>query len=488
MPTEEELIRERVKKLQEIRNLGINPYPYRYGQTAHAAQLKEKYQQLAAGENTKDHVFIAGRIMTFRRMGKASFCNVQDQTGQIQTFLKQDELGEKYDHLKLLDIGDWIGVSGHICKTKAGEVTVMAESYELLCKSIRPLPDKWHGLQDQELRYRMRYLDLAISPEVRKVFEQRSAIIQSMRELFLKKGFIEVETPVLQPVYGGANARPFTTHHHDLNMKMYMRVSPELYLKRLIVGGFERVFEIGHQFRNESIDRSHNPEFTSMECYQAYADYNDMMELTEDIYLTTAMAVLGTTKINYQGTEINLAKPWKRLTMQDAIKDAAGFDVEKMNDNELRELVTTYNLEIKGDLTRGAIIAELCDKLATPKLIQPTFLIHHPIETTPLCKPLRGNPALVERFEPFIFGMEIGNAYSELNDPILQRKLLEEQAKQLKAGVEEANPMDEDFIRAIEQGMPPTGGLGLGIDRMIMLLTNSASIRDVIFFPTMRLL
>lgn len=484
MPTEQELIGERIRKLEELRKLGINPYPYSYKRTHHTSDILATYKDLKPEQRSGKKASLAGRIVAFRKLGKIAFMHVQDQTGKLQFFFGSEAQG--FEHLHLFDIGDWIGAEGEIIATKTGEVSLDVSRFTMLCKSIRPLPDKFHGLKDVELRYRQRYVDLAINRDVLTVSLKRIAITNAVKDFFREKGFMEVETPVLQPIYGGANARPFVTHHHDLNLQMYLRISLELYHKRLIVGGFEKVFEIGHVFRNESIDREHNPEFTLLECYQAYADYHDMMELTEDCYNYVAQKVFGTTKITFQGKEIELKKPWRRLKMVDAIKQYAKIDVEKLGDADLKVELQKNKLEVPSPWSRGAAVAELF-KLCEPHLIQPTFIIDHPIETTPLCKPLRsGDQNIVERFEPFINGWEIGNAYSELNDPILQRQLLEGQAKQLRAGAEEAHPMDEDFVRAIEHGMPPTGGLGLGIDRMVMLFTDQASIRDIILFPTMK--
>ena len=484
MPTEKELIDERIRKLNEFRKLGINPYPYSFDRTHHAAEILTKYK-LKPEEKTEDTVSIAGRIVGFRKMGKVTFMHVLDQSGKIQAFFRGEHIKD-YEQLKLYDVGDWIGVTGLVFATKTGETTIEVHKFQMLSKSIRPLPDKWHGLKDVELRYRQRYVDLVMNDEVRKVSMMRIQILNALRDFFRSRGFLEVETPVLQPIYGGAAAKPFVTHHNDLDLQMYLRISLELYHKRLIVGGFEKVFEIGHVFRNESIDREHNPEFTLLECYQAYADYKDMMELTEDCYTYVANKVLGKTKFEYQGKEIDVKKPWKRLTLFQALKEIGGIDVEKLGDEDIKHEIMKNRLTIPTPWSRGAGIAELF-KVVEPKLVQPIFITDHPIETTPLCKPVReGNPHMVERFEPYINGWELGNAYSELNDPILQRKLLEEQAKQLREGAQEANPMDEDFVRAIEHGMPPTGGLGLGIDRMIMLFTNSPSIRDIILFPTMK--
>ena len=488
MPNEEELIAERKRKLDEIRKLKINPYPYNFEVKNNSQKISLDFANLKPEEHTDKKVKIAGRIIALRRMGKVTFMHLLDEFGKVQLYLAFDKLGEKnYEFLKLLDMGDWIGAEGHIFKTRTGEITVEASEIQLLSKSLRPLPEKWHGLSDIEQRYRKRYVDLIISPQVREVFKKRTAIIRSVKEILDEKGFIEVDTPCLQPIYGGAAAKPFISHLNALDMQIYLRISNELYLKRLIVGGFEKVYEFARDFRNEDIDRTHNPEFTQVELYQAYADFNDMMEITEEIYERTAKKVLGTTKFEYQGHQIDLQRPWQRYSMVESIKKFADVDVEKLSDEDLFNLRTTYRLEVDGDITRGKMIQALFEELVESKLIQPTFITHHPIESTPLCKPCRKHPSqFVERFEPFIAGMEIANAYSELNDPILQRKLLEDQAKKLSEGNAESNPMDEDFIQAIEYGMPPTGGLGIGIDRMVMILTNQASIRDVLFFPFMK--
>jgi len=487
MPTEKELIAERLRKLKDLREKGINPYPYSYKAQNTAKELQEKYASLNAEEKTNDKVSAAGRITGLRRMGKVTFLHITDKTGKIQAYFSQENMGEdKYKQLKLYDIGDWIGIKGIIFKTRTGETTIQAEEYEILCKAIRPLPEKWHGLKDTELKYRNRHLDLIMNEKSRKVFLMRTQIMKAIREFFEQKQYLEVETPILQSIYGGANARPFTTHHHELDMQMYLRISLELFHKRLIIGGFDKVYEIGKVFRNESIDTSHNPEFTLLECYQAYADYEDMLNLTQDLYEFVAKKILGTTKIQYQGKEIDLKKPWARMTMTEAIQKYTGENIDQMSEENSKELVAKYQLEIERNSPKWKIIDELFKKEVEEHLIQPTFITHHPKETTPLCKQCRKNPDRIERFEPFINGWEIGNAYSELNDPVKQRELLEEQAEQLRTGEEEAHPMDEEFIQAIECGMPPTGGLGLGIDRMIMLFTNSPSIRDVILFPTMK--
>ncbi len=482
----DEYFQQRKKKLDELREKGIEPYPHSYDWKHTAVEILEKHKNLNKEQKDTKTVSIAGRIMTFRPMGKAGFAHLQDQTGRLQIYVREDVIGkDNYFIFQKLDLGDIIGVKGHVFRTKLGEITVWTEELILLSKSLRPLPEKWHGLKDMELRYRYRYLDLIANPEVKKIFEVRSKIIDAVREFLKSKGFLEVDTPVLQPLYGGANARPFKTFLHDLKMDLYMRISDELYLKRLIIGGFDKVFEIGKDFRNESIDRSHNPEFTMMECYRAYADYNDMMELTEDLFVFAAKKVLGTTSLTYQGQKIDFKKPWKRLTMKDAIKQYGKVEVDKLTDEELQEVLRNYNVEYEGDFNRGVAIQLLFEELVEDKLIQPIFITDHPKESTPLCKLKRGSKELIERFEPFVMGMEIGNAYSELNDPLLQRRFFKELAE-LRTNKDEVHPMDEDFLKAMEHGMPPMGGLGVGIDRMVMLMTDSASIRDVLLFPFMK--
>jgi len=483
---ETSVIKDRYRKLDEIRKKGINPYPYSFNKKNNSDEIVKKYEKLKPGESTKDNVSIAGRVMAVRRMGKLTFSHVYDEAGKIQIILKEDDSKNNYDLFKLFDIGDIIGVEGNVLKTKTGETTVEVKKLQLLCKSLYPLPEKYHGIQDQELKYRRRYLDLMMNPEKKKVFATRAKIISTIREFLDSRGFFEVETPVLQTIYGGANAKPFRTHHNALNFDMYLRISPELHLKRLIVGGFDKVYEICKNFRNEGMDKTHNPEFTELEFYWAYTDYKDMMKIFEELWAFVAKKVLGTTEIEYQGAKIDLKPPWKRLPMIDALKEYAKIDVSKMSDDELKDLANTYSLQIAGDLTRGTVIAALFEKLVEDKLMAPVFIIDHPKETSPLTKVHRSNPALIERFEPYINGWEVGNAYSELNDPVEQRKRLNEQEKLLRAGFEEAQPMDEDFVRAIEYGMPPCGGVGIGLDRMIMLFTNSPTIRDVIFFPTMK--
>lgn len=487
MDPEQQLINERINKLNEIRKQNINPYPYKYNPTHHAEQIKNSFAGLKPQEHTKEEVKIAGRLVLKREMGKASFAHVSDETGNTQIYAREDILKDNYKLFKKLDLGDIIGVKGIIFKTKTGEITVEAKEITLLCKSLRPLPEKFHGIKDPEVKYRQRYSHLATDKDARDTLANRSKIIAEMRNILQEKGFIEVETPVLQPVYGGAAAKPFKTHHNTLDFDMYLRISPELYLKRLIVGGFEKVFEIGKNFRNEGIDHKHNPEFTMMELYQAYADYNDMMELVEEIYEKIAKKVFGTTKFKLGNEIIDVKRPWRRMSMVEAIKKHTNIgDILKLDDSEIKDLLKTYNINLEGDYNKGLAIAAIFEELVEDKLIQPTFITDHPKETTPLCKINRKNPALIERFEPFIAGMEIGNAYSELNDPIEQKNLLKVQAEKLRAGMQEAHPMDEDFVQAIEVGMPPTGGLGLGVDRMVMIMTGKESIRDIIGFPTMK--
>ena len=488
MPTEKELIDERKRKREELLKLGINPYPYKYKPTHKTTDLIEKYKTIQPETKTNDTVKVAGRIMSLRRMGKATFMHIMDENGKIQAFFKYDDLTKTYDLLKLIDIGDWIGIEGYIFKTKTGETSVWTTNFEILCKALRPLPEKWHGLKDIEQRYRRRYLDLAINPQVRENFKKRTKIIDAIRETLNKREFLEVETPILQQIYGGASAKPFKTHLNTIKMDVFLRISNELHLKRLIVGGFEKIYEFAKDFRNEDIDRTHNPEFTQIEIYQAHSDFYDMKEIVMDVYIAAAKAIHGGTKFEYQGNIIDVKKPWQEYTMVEALRKFAGIDAEKLTTQDMNKLCTQHAIEVAQNPTKGQLLQALFEELVEEKLIQPTFITHHPIETTPLCKSCR-EPHLkehyIERFEPYIAGMEIANAYSELNDPVIQRKLLEEQAEQLRAGSEEAHPMDEDFVQAIEYGMPPTGGVGIGIDRMAMILTNNPSIRDVLFFPFM---
>ena len=482
---ENHLIKIRKEKLEELKKQGKNPFEIRkYNRTHTSQDVKDNFEEL---EN-KD-VSIAGRIVAKRIMGKASFCHIQDMQGKIQSYVSINDLGEaNYSEFKTYDIGDIIGITGFVFKTKTGEISIHAKNVILLAKSLRPLPEKFHGLKDTELRYRQRYVDLIMNPEVKETFIIRTKIITEIRKILDEKGYLEVETPVLNTIAGGAIARPFVTHHNTLDMDMYLRIATELYLKRLIVGGFDKVYEIGKDFRNEGMDIRHNPEFTMIELYSAYEDYNDMMDITEEIVTKVAKNVAGKEIVNYQGTDIKLASPWKRISMIDAIKEATKIDFNKINtDEEAIKVAEEKGVELEeGKKTRGYIINAFFEAFVEENLIQPTFIYDYPVEISPLTKRKPSDPRLVERFEFFIGGREYGNAYSELNDPIDQYERFLDQVKQREAGDEEANMMDDDFVQALEYGMPPTGGLGIGIDRLVMLLTDSASIRDVLLFPTMK--
>ncbi len=485
--SENDQVQQRKQKLKNLFERGVEPYPYSFNKKNNAKELLEKHEKLKKEGKTKDKVSLAGRIMTLRVMGKAGFAHIQDETGKIQIYVREDEVNkDDYKTFSKSDLGDIIGVEGSVFRTKLGELSIWVTKFKLLSKSLLPLPEKWHGLKDKEIRYRRRELDILTNPEVMEVFRKRSSIIKAIKEYLDSKGFLEVEIPTLQPVYGGAEARPFITHLNELDMQVYLSISPELYLKRLIVGGYEKVYTLCKNFRNEGIDRTHNPEFTAMECYQAYADYEDMMKLTEELYSHVAKKVFGTTKITYQGKTFDLKTPWKRLSVKDGLKKYAEINVDKLDDKAIKALVKKHNIQHEGELTKGRAILLLFEELVESKLDGPVFIIDYPKEASPLCKAKRGDPEFIEKFEPYINGWEMGNAYSELNNPEIQKNLLMEQVRQLKAGNAEAHPFDEDFVKAIETGMPPTGGLGLGIDRMIMLLTNSESIRDVILFPFMK--
>lgn len=486
--TDQEIVRR--EKLKELYDKGIDPFGGKFVRTHLAKELHEAF-----GDKTKEElaelnktVTIAGRVMTKRGKGKVSFCHIQDASDQIQLYVRRDDIGtEAYDIFKTVDLGDIIGVTGVVFKTNVGELTIHVNEFTFLTKSLRPLPEKYHGLQDIELRYRKRYLDLIMNLDSRKTFVLRSKIIQSMRNYLNNLGFLEVETPMLHPIPGGANARPFETYHNALDMPLYMRIAIELHLKRLIVGGMEKVYEIGRVFRNEGISTRHNPEFTMMELYQAYADFEDIMELTENMIAHIAEEVLGTTKISYGDHEIDLTPPWKRQHMVDAIKEHTGIDFWKdMSDEEARKLAKEHGVEIEDHMTYGHIVNEFFEQKVEEKLIQPTFIYGHPVEISPLAKKNKDDERFTDRFELYIVGREHANAFSELNDPIDQRARFEAQLKERDAGNDEAHLMDEDFIEALEYGMPPTGGLGIGIDRLVMLLTNSPSIRDVLLFPQMR--
>ncbi|NLY77921.1 MAG: lysine--tRNA ligase [Tissierellia bacterium] len=478
------MLKIRRDKLKELQDMGEDPFLIeKYEYTHHSMTIKENFEELE-GET----VSVAGRLMSRRGHGKVSFMDLQDSEGRIQIFAKQDVLGEEaYKKLSYLDLGDIIGVKGVVFKTKTGEISVRAEEIILLTKALQMLPEKFHGLKDPDLRYRQRYVDLIVNPEVKKIFIIRNKIIKAIRDFLDNRGFLEVETPILNTIAGGANARPFVTHHNTLDIDMYLRIANELYLKRLIVGGFEKVYEMGRMFRNEGMSYKHNPEFTSIELYQAYADYEDMMEITEQIVAYAAEKALGTTKINYQGREIDLTPPWKRMTMIEAVKEYTGIDFNQIDsDEEARKIAKEKGLEITSDMKRGNVISEMFEEFCEEHLIQPTFITHHPVEVSPLAKRNPDDPRLTNRFEAFVNTWEIANAFSELNDPIDQKERFLEQVRKREAGDAEAHMMDTDFINALEVGLPPTGGLGIGIDRLVMLLTDQSSIRDVILFPTMK--
>ena len=479
------LMQIRRDKLEELKEQGKNPYEItKFNRTNTAGKIKANYEAF----EQKD-VTIAGRMIAKRIMGKASFCTIQDSDGKIQSYVSINDLGdESYKAFKTFDIGDIIGITGFVFKTRTEEISVHAKEVTLLTKSLRPLPEKFHGLKDMDLRYRQRYVDLIMNPEVKETFILRSKILKEIRKFMDEQGYMEVETPMLTTVATGDAARPFITHHNTLDLQMYLRIAPELNLKRLIVGGFDKVFEIGKNFRNEGMDIKHNPEFTNMEFYSAYEDYHDMMNLSEQLISTVAKNTLGTTNITYQGQEIDLAPGWKKITMIDAIKEVTGVDFNTINtDEEAQALAKEKGVEyeeIKN--TRGHIINEFFETFVEETLIQPTFIMDYPVEVSPLTKRKKEDPRLVERFELFIGGREYGNAYSELNDPIDQYERFLKQVEAKEKGDEEAGGMDEDFVNALEIGLPPTGGMGIGLDRLIMLLTDSASIRDVLFFPTMK--
>ena len=477
----------RIQKAEDLRAQGINPYPYKFDKTASAKELQEKYKDLAVGEETEDRYSVAGRVMAIRNSGM--FIDLMDDSGKIQIFChKQNIDAEKIKLLKLVDIGDIMGFTGDIRRTPRGELSIKVVDFVVLTKSLKPLPEKFHGLTDVETKYRQRYIDLIMNEDTRDTFRKRSLIISKIREYLAQRGFLEVETPILQTVASGANARPFTTHHNALDMDMTMRIALELYLKRLIVGGVsERVYEIGKCFRNEGIDTRHNPEFTMIELYQAYADYNDMMELTENMVAFVAQEVLGTTKIQYGENEIDLTPPWDRKTMIGAIQEYANVDFAKCaNLEEAVQLAKSIHVDVEDCSCWGQVIDKVFEEKVEPSLIQPVHIIDYPLEISPLAKVHRDNPRLTERFETRVNGWEIANAFSELTDPIDQRQRFEAQALAKANGDEEAMEIDDDFIESLEYGMPPTGGMGMGIDRLVMLLTNSSTIRDVIAFPTMK--
>lgn len=482
-----EQVRIRRQKLADLQSEGKDPFDvYKVERTHNAEEIKENYEALQESE-----VVIAGRLMSKRIQGKAGFCDVHDRSGKMQVYIRLDAVGEEsFKEAKTYDIGDFLEVKGKPFTTRTGEISVKAQSVRLITKSLKPLPEKWHGLKNPDLKYRQREVDLVMNKDVRDTFIKRTKIIRAIREFLDNRGFLEVETPILSPIAGGAAARPFVTHHNTLDIDMYLRIATELYLKRCIVGGFEKVYDMGKNFRNEGMSIRHNPEFTAIELYEAYADYNDMMKITEDLVAYVCEKVLGTTKVNYQGTEIDFTPPWRRLTMVDAVKEYAGVDFNQIStDEEARQIAKEKHLEMVkelSDCTKADILNALFEEYGEEHLIQPTFLCDYPVEISPLTKKKRGDEAFTERFEGFVYGRELCNAYSELNDPIVQRERFEQQAKERELGDDEAYMLDEEFMSALEVGMPPTGGLGIGIDRLIMFLTDATSIRDVILFPTMK--
>jgi lysine--tRNA ligase len=479
-----EVLQVRRDKLSELQKMGRDPFKIsKYDVTHHSNEVIDQYDRLEG-----QRVSLAGRIMSKRIMGKASFMHLQDQNGRIQAYVKRDDIGlDEYKLFKTYDIGDIVGIEGFVFKTKTEEVSVHVEKLVLLSKSLQVLPEKYHGLKDVDLRYRQRYVDLIVNPEVKDAFLTRTKALKALRSYLDERGFLEVETPILNTIAGGANARPFITHHNTLDIPMYLRIANELYLKRLIVGGFDKVYEMGRMFRNEGMDMKHNPEYTAIELYQAYADYKDMMDITENVISHMAEVATGSMKINYQGTEIDFTPPWKRMTMEECVKEYAGVDFSEINtDEEALAIAREKGIEITPGMRRGEVINAFFEEFGEDKLIQPTFITHHPVEVSPLAKRNVEDPRRTDRFEAFANKWELANAFSELNDPIDQRGRFEDQVRKRELGDDEACEMDEDFINALEVGLPPTGGLGIGIDRVIMLLTNSTTIRDVLLFPTMK--
>jgi lysyl-tRNA synthetase class 2 len=484
-----ELIQQRFRKLAEISAMGHKPYAGRFEVSTSSQALLEAYGQSTKEEleQKKVEVAVAGRIVAMRSFGKAGFGHIQDGVGRIQVYFQKNTLGEdQYALFKKLDIGDFIGMKGFLFRTKTNELTIDMEEFTLLSKSLRPLPEKWHGLTDVELRYRQRYVDLIVNPEVKNVFLLRTKIVQAIRSFLNTRGYIEVETPMMQSIPGGATAKPFKTHHNALDMDLFLRIAPELYLKRLLVGGFEKVYELNRNFRNEGISTRHNPEFTMLEFYTAYADYRDLMNMTEELISSVAMEVLGGTEVAYEGHRINLSPPWKRTTYLEALREAGVPEEVLVDGAQAREYAKKLGANLTGGEPLGKVLNEIFEALVEPKLIQPTFIIDYPTDISPLSKKCDDNPDYVERFELFVVGRELANAFSELNDPVDQKERFLKQVSEGEAGDEEAHKMDEDFIRALEYGMPPAAGEGIGIDRLVMLLTGSNSIRDVILFPQMK--
>ena len=485
-----DLFQIRHEKVSALREKGVNPFGHKFERTHHAKTILDQYESMSKEELQEKNieVSIAGRLVAKRKQGKASFAHLQDMSGRIQIYVRLDRVGEEqYEVFGTADLGDFLGIKGVVFKTNRGEISVKADQVDFLGKSLRPLPEKYHGLKDVELRYRKRYLDLIMNPEVKETFITRSWIIAAMRRYLDQRGYLEVETPTMNVIAGGGAARPFVTHHNALDMKLYMRIALELHLKRLVVGGFEKVYEIGRVYRNEGISTRHNPEFTMMELYEAYADFHDIMDLTENLIAHVAEEVLGTTKVTYQGQEVDLSPGWARKSMTELIRETVGVDFTRpMTDEEARRLAKEHGVEITEFMTFGHIVNEFFEQKVEDQLIQPTFVYGHPVEISPLAKKNEDDPRFTDRFELFIVGREHANAFSELNDPIDQRERFEAQLREKEAGNDEAHPMDEDFLEALEYGMPPTGGLGIGVDRLVMLLTDSPSIRDVLLFPHMR--
>ena len=484
MELKSELFKQRLEKLEILREKGLDPFPHTFSRTHMSADILQESNSLMASEQ---QVRVAGRMISVRGHGKSCFAHILDGAGKIQIYLRQEEVGEElFTIFRLLDVGDIIGVWGPVFRTKTGEVTVHVQGYSLLAKALRTLPEKWHGLRDKEIRYRQRYLDLIANEQVRELFKLRTRIIRSVRRFLDDRDFLEVETPILQPIYGGAFAEPFVTLHKALGMKLFLRIADELYLKRLIVGGFDRIYELSKNFRNEGIDRDHNPEFTLLELYQAYADYGDIMNLVEEMISGVAQEVIGSRQVQYGDHLIDWTPPWRRISFFEALAQGIGQDVSQWDEDKLKNLMVHRQMEVREGAGRGRLWEALFDAVVEPELIQPTFVIDYPLESSPLAKRHREQPNLVERFELFAAGKELANAFTELNDPVDQRKRFQEQAKLRRAGDDQAQMVDEDFLRALEYGMPPTGGLGVGIDRVVMLLANASSIRDVILFPHMR--
>ncbi len=480
---------EKKRKLKELLEKNLNPYPHNFKRTHVSSQIQKQYEYLKIGESAEEKVWTAGRLMLKRGMGKAAFFNIQDQEGALQCYLKVQELDEQSNQFfSLVDIGDIVGVCGALFRTKKGELTLRCGAFQILCKSLEPLPEKYHGVEDMKLKYRHRYLDLIMNPEAKKVFLIRTKVIKVIRSFMDERGFIEVETPVLQPLYGGAEAQPFSTYHRTLDCNLYLKISPELYLKRLIVGGFEKVYELGKNFRNEGIDRSHNPEFMMLEYYEAYTDYLDQMKQFEELVCHVVKSIKGSLKFEYQGRSLDFSPPWKRISVLEGIEKQGGFSVERMSNDELFEKIKSLGSDFEGEVSRGAMIMNAFELVVEKQIWDPVFITDFPKDISPLTKEHRTHRDLVERFEPFAGGMELGNAYTELNDPVDQRSRLEEQEKQREQKKDHYHPMDYDFAKAIDVGMPPTGGVGLGVERLILLLANQPGIKDIILFPTLKLL